>query len=310
VHRRERWYCPSSHEEVWTAGTYVERSPSGKGLRAIYTGGALCPGEKKNDFLENGERVEIYCGRAYVTITGQRLDEAGEQASKMPKAIKKTLEPIVKGSGLSKNAQPTKIEGDVLVSPDAAPLPNFTVGHARALLKRLPATWGEPGTGTWYRVAAALHLQFDGADEAYQALDEWSQNLDGYDEDANRRRWDAGFSHDANGARAVTTMRNWCSRLSRTASHRRSDTMQWGFARSAEEDFADGDEDEQAALPEYGDLREMADIWSMVDQRRRAGRLAGRGPHPARHRVVPGRWLGHIQVVPDHADLRRGCGWA
>lgn len=250
---------------VVESGTYVEKSPSGRGLRAVYSGGALCPGEKKNDFLDNGERVEIYCGRAYVTITGQRLEQAAEQAGKMPKSIKKTLEPIVKGSGVSRSAQPTRIEGDVLISPDAAPLPGFTAGHAKALLRRLPGTWGEPGTGTWYRVAAALHLQFDGAEEAYQVLDEWSHTLDGYDEDANRKRWDAGFSH-ASGREGVTTMRNLVFEAVENGKPPKRETMiQWGLARSEEEDFSEGET--EAVLPEYGDLREMADIWGMVNNK-------------------------------------------
>ena len=252
-------------EEVVESGTYVERSPWGRGRRAIYTGGSLCPGENKNDFLENGERVEIYCGRAFVTITGQRLEEASDQAKKMPAKIKKLLDPIVNSGG--KAAKTTTIEGgDGLVSMDAAPLPEMEIDHARVVISKLPDTWGEPGTGTWYRVAAALHLQFDGSEEAYELLDEWSRSKDGYDGDANRRRWNAGFSHD-NGKEGLTTMRNVVFEAIHNGNLKvKKETMQkWGLARRAEDDFDEDSEETEATLPEYGDLRQMADISNMVD---------------------------------------------
>lgn len=251
-------------EEVVESGTYVERSPSGRGLRAVYSGGSICPGEKKNDFLENGERVEIYCGRAFVTITGQRVDDASEQAKKMPAKIKKLLEPIVNSGGSSKPSKPS-IEGG-LASMDAAPLPEMEADHARIVIAKLPDTWGEPGTGTWYRVAAALHLQFDGSEEAYELLDEWSRDKPGYDPDGNRRRWDAGFSHD-NGKEGLTTMRNVVFEAIHNGNLKvKKETMQkWGLARRAEDDFDTDGEENEATLPEYGDLRQMADISNMVD---------------------------------------------
>lgn len=248
-------------QKVIDTGTYVEKSPSGTGLRAVYTGEAICAG-KRNGHIDTGERVEIYCGSAFVTITGHVLDGAVTPRP-LPKRIAKTLEPVV-NSGVN-SAGPKEDDGEgVLMSPDAAPLPELSIDHARVILGKLPEVWGQPGHGTWYRVAAALHLQFDGSEEAYQLLDEWSQGLDGYDEENNRKRWAAGFSHGA-GKEGLTTMRNLVFEAIQNGGLKvKAETMQkWGLARKADEDF-DADDSEAPVLPEYTDLDRMADIGRMV----------------------------------------------
>lgn len=50
-------------------------------------------------------------------------------------------------------------------------------------------------------------MQFKGSETGWRVLDEWSRDLEGYDEAVNRKRWDAGFSHQR-GKQAVTSMRN------------------------------------------------------------------------------------------------------
>lgn len=253
-------------QTVVGTGTYVEYSPSGKGLRAVYTGEAICAG-KRNGLLESGERVEIYCGSAFVTITGRVVGAECSKAVALPKKIKRLLEPVVRGGAQAVEAA-REVDGDVLLSPDAAPVPELSIDHARIILNKLPETWGEPGHGTWYRVAAALHLQFDGSEEAYQVLDEWSQGLDGYDSENNRKRWDAGFAHDA-GKSGITTMRNLVFESIQNGGLKvKASTMRkWGLARSVEEDFGDPDEDEKDlhVLPEYSELDRMFDIGRMLD---------------------------------------------
>ncbi len=256
-------------EVVCDTGTYVEYSPSGRGLRAIYTGEAVCSG-KRNGRLENEsrERVEIYCGSAFVTITGRLLGVQCSEPIDLPKKIKKMLQPVI-NSGVQAVETAREMDGDVLLSPDAAPVPEMTIDHARVILNKLPETWGEPGHGTWYRVAAALHLQFDGSEDAYTVLDEWSQGLDGYDSENNRKRWDAGFAHAA-GKSGITTMRNLVFEAIHNGGLKvKSSTMQrWGLARSlAEKDFGDPDEGEEKkrVLPEYSQLDQLADISVMLD---------------------------------------------
>lgn len=99
-----------------------------------------------------------------------------------------------------------------LRSIDARPVEGMTVEHAADLLAHLPAHWGMPGSGTWYKVAAALDLQFDGSDEAYQLLDQWSSTREGYDPEGNEGRWAIGFSHEGN----VLTMRGLAHEAKKT----------------------------------------------------------------------------------------------
>jgi RecA-family ATPase len=252
-------------QRVIKTGTYVERSPSGFGLRAVYTGGAVCQG-KRNGHIDGGERVEIYCGSAFVTITGRVVDEKHTKPIDLPKGIKRTLEPVIAGNGSGTQSAAVEVDGEMLMSPDAGPLPEFEMDHARVVLNKLPETWGTPGHGTWYRVAAALHLQFDGSEDAYTLLDEWSQGLDGYDPEANRRRWDAGFSHGG-GKEGLTTMRNLVFESIQNGGMRvKADTMQkWGLGRRVvEEDFEP--EVDEPSLPEFADLRRMANIHHKVTE--------------------------------------------
>lgn len=271
--------CISAHGEysefanaVVESGTYVERSPSGRGLRAIYTGGAVTPG-KRNGFIENGERVEIYCGNAFVTITGDRVDGSSRQATDLPEELAERLAPVISGGGTHNPDIPTSKheDGGALVSPDAAPIPEFTIDHAKVVLNKLPETWGQPGHGSWYKVAAALHLQFDGSEEGYEILDSWSQGIEGYDQESNRKRWKAGFSH-ASGKTNLTTMKNLVFEAVNNGGLRvRKETMQkWKLARTVDDDFdLDPDVDsvaEEAVLPEFIDLTRMSDIGEMLGE--------------------------------------------
>lgn len=249
-------------QQVIDTGTYVEKSPSGTGLRAVYTGEALIKG-KANGNIANGERIEIYCGSAFVTITGHSI---GGDPIAVPKKIKKTLAPVMAGGGFTAST-PVQVDGETLMSPDAAAIPELTIEHAKIILGKLPEVWGQPGHGTWYRVAAALHLQFDGSEEAYQLLDEWSQGVEGYDEESNRRRWQAGFSHGG-GREGLTTMRNLVFESIQNGGLKvKPETMQkWGLGRKVDEDFEDGAGINEATLPEYAELDRMADIGQMIDE--------------------------------------------
>lgn len=258
-------------QKVIKSGTYVEYSPSGKGLRAVYTGEAVCAG-KRNSHIESGERVEIYCGSAFVTITGNIVNADSDSPVDLPRNIKKILKPVVE-SGISGHL-PQEPGDDIIMPIDAAAIPEMTIAHAKVILDKLPETWGQPGHGSWYRVAAALHLQFEGNEEAYQLLDEWSQGLDGYDEDNNRKRWAAGFSHAA-GKHGLTTMRNLVFEAIQNGGLKvKADTMQkWGLARKVrnvdEDDFTDLDDIDvkKSVLPEYEELEHMVDISYMVERK-------------------------------------------
>lgn len=247
------------------SGTYVERSPSGRGLRAVYHG-AIVPGEKRNFRIENGERVEVYCGAAYTTFTGNREAGVPSEIIKLPKAIKATLVNGIKSSGQSTEATSstaTDSDGDALASMNAMPVQNMTPAQALRVLKGLPKHWGASGEGTWFQVAAALHMQFDGSDEGWEVLDEWSRDRDGYDQEGNRRRWEAGFSHDR-GKQNVRSMRNFVFEAKKAGVKFKQSTLEsWGLVREAQEKAAESEielPDEDGAQAEA-----MRRAWVPVD---------------------------------------------
>lgn len=248
--------------QVVDTGAYSEVSPSGRGLRAVFLG-AIAPNEKRNFHISNGERVEVYCGKAYTTFTGSALPSPasvvmGEKAPgdiiHMPSKIRNEL---IEGMGAvnpitAGNSTKTDSSASGLKSLQAVGLPKFTLEQARAILKRLPEDWGTEGNGTWYRVAAALHMQFDGSDEAYAVLDEWSSERSGYDEEGNRRRWDVGFSHDKMDKAQLTTMKSLVYRAMENGCKVSDATLKsWGLrrAKGASSTGVDDEEAEEESVP-------------------------------------------------------------
>lgn len=227
-------------ETLIESGSYVERSPSGRGLRAVFKG-AMLENTKRNFHIENGERVEVYCGSAYVTFTGNKVSRTRE-LTKLPRDISHTLKAGLEASGQNTGEGAGSVDGeDGLVSMNARPIPNMTPAQALRVLQALPAKWGSSGEGTWFQVAAALHMQFDGSDEGYEVLDTWSQGRDGYDEEGNRRRWDAGFSH-TRGKQNVLSMRNLVYEARDAGAKFKKSTLEsWGLKREAESKAAESD---------------------------------------------------------------------
>lgn len=250
-------------QQVIDSGTYVEISPSGRGLRAVYTGGAVIP-SKADENIENGERVELYCGGAFVTITGNVYGGVARPVIDLPSSLKRTLSPVIDaGNKVRTSATASSDDEGDLVHPDAAPLRDFTPDHARRVLAKLPSRWGAPETATWYQVAGALHLQFEGSEEAYAVLDEWSQGLDGYDEKGNRDRWEK-FRHSNKGG-SLKTMRNLVFEATKNGTFRpKQEIMEkWGLSRPADKDFDNEEEIVSVGgpgLPDYKDLLEMFSI--------------------------------------------------
>lgn len=61
-------------------GTYAERSPSGRGVRAFYKGALP-------DFKNHAEGVEVFHAKGYVTVTGNALPDATDDVQPLPDSI-------------------------------------------------------------------------------------------------------------------------------------------------------------------------------------------------------------------------------
>jgi hypothetical protein len=215
------------------SGTYVEVSPSGHGLRAVYAG-ALLDDKKRNFHMDNGERVEVHCGKGFVTFTGRSISQTRKVAP-MPDSMRTQL---IEGMGGTAES-PTASAGDNvngLASMNAIVLPNFTLEHARRVLNGLPAEYGDR-EDLWFKVAAAMKMQF--GDKGYATFDKWSSKHAGYEPDGNRDRWNKPFGHDR-GKQTVTSMRNLVFEASRKGTARISEkTMEsWGLGASAKHEPA------------------------------------------------------------------------
>lgn len=254
--------------ELIEHGSYVERSPSGRGLRAVYDG-SIIEDAKQNFHIDNGERVEVYCGKAYTTFTGNKLPSIElDDIQALPRGIKKRL---LKGMGDRATASSSEGDGGGLASMNAIALPNMTLGQAAKVLAGLPKEWGS-NEDKWWRVMAAAQLQFGKTEEVYAMLDEWLQTHSGYSEAGNRKRWDSGFSH-AHGKQKITSMRNLVfetiDEAKRTNKKQiRQDILEsWGLGRSAkkakplDDDLDDEvDDDIAAAWEKPVDLTDWADL--------------------------------------------------
>ncbi len=250
--------------ELIASGSYVERSPSGRGLRAVFDGALLHDG-KRNFHIDNGERVEVYCGKAYTTFTGNRVsNDTSSAVLALPSRLKRRLVRGMEASGQSVDAESddsANLQDSGLMSMDAAPLPNMTPGQALRVLQGLPDRWGAEGEGTWYRVAAAVHMQFDGSEEGWEVLDEWSRGRSGYNQEANRRRWDIGFSH-MRGKQVVTSMRNLVFEARDAGVKFKEATLRkWGLLREADKKAAEDD----IELPDDEASEEVRRAWQPVD---------------------------------------------
>lgn len=286
--------------ELIEHGSYIERSPSGRGLRAVYTG-ALIINEKRNFHIANGERVEVYCGKAYTTFTGNKLPSVRvDDVTPLPRVIRRKL---VRGMGDSSGpigAGPgDAVSGDegsgddALLSMNAAQIPNMSAAQCLRVLNGLPDHWGSEGEGTWYRVAAAVHMQFDGSEEGYEVLDQWSKGRGGYDAGGNRARWDAGFSH-ARGKQTVTSMRNLVFEARDAGAKFKKSTLEsWGLARAAEERAAE----DEIELPGDTLSAAVAAAWNPVD-------ISGWGEEsrPEGARALVRNWLyeGSVALFSSH----------
>ena len=282
--------------ELIEHGSYIERSPSGRGLRAVYSG-ALLIDEKRNFHIANGERVEVYCGKAYTTFTGNKLPSVKiDEVLPLPRGIRRTL---VKGMGDrvspgEGNAPSEGSDGDgVLMSMNAARIPNMSAAQCLRVLNGLPDRWGNEGEGTWFQVAGALHLQFNGSEEGYEVLDAWSKNRGGYDAENNRARWDAGFSHER-GKQTVLSMRNLVFEARDAGVKFKQSTLEsWGLARAAEERAAE----DEIELPSDALSAAVAAAWQPVD-------ISGWGSaeRPAGARPLVRNWLyeGSVALFSSH----------
>ena len=147
-------------------GTYCERSPSGKGVRAFYVG------QMRN--IGGGLRgVEVFSQSQFLTVTGDMLPGSPETIAELPDTVRAKLETFRKEPAKSAN-------GD---DRPAGPKPRMglSIEQARDLLAHLPADWCEDYLERWLYVCMAVHHEGDGAEPWRALLHEYSKRSTKYD---------------------------------------------------------------------------------------------------------------------------------
>lgn len=174
--------------------TYAEVSPSGRGFKLLVDIGddEVLAGLGKN----NGE-TEIYGGQRYFTITGNPLPSHSGIIAAMPAEFRTLAE--------SMGARTERRASNAQSASGGKQRSGIDIKAARAMLDHLPFQWLDVYTD-WLRAGMALHHEFNGAPEALELWDEWSQrNPQKYEEGACLARW-PGFGRPGKDEVTVRTL--------------------------------------------------------------------------------------------------------
>jgi putative DNA primase/helicase len=152
-------------------GTYSEISPSGRGVRAFFTGTLADRKDLKSDL-----KVEFFCGAGYVTVTGNLTPDCemwGWQDTVAP--LNERVVGFYKQRFGSVAEAADDDDADWLVS--LSPKVGLTIEKARVLVTAMDA---DSDYDTWLKVGQVLHHEFDGSAAGLALWKEWSEGSPKY----------------------------------------------------------------------------------------------------------------------------------
>ena len=157
-------------------GTYCERSPSGKGVRAFYLG------QMHN--IKGGKRgVEVFSQSQFLTVTGDMLPGSPVVIAPLPDALRAKLDTFRK----DETKPPDR--DDVPFGPKARM--GLTVEQVRDLLAHLPADYREEYAERWLHVCMAVHHEGQGSEPFRVLLHEYSRPSPKYDAAEVDKKYDS-----------------------------------------------------------------------------------------------------------------------
>lgn len=158
-------------------GTYAEVSPSGQGFKILVNIG---DDAKLAVIGKNTGDTEIYGSNRYFTVTGGILAGHAQVIAPMAEAFRDTAERM--GAAKHKLADMPEDRPKEAIGLD--------LQQTRELLDHLPFVWCD-SYSEWIKSGMALHHEFNGAPEALDLWDEWSQrNPQKYDPGACAGKWE------------------------------------------------------------------------------------------------------------------------
>jgi putative DNA primase/helicase len=159
------------HVEALCEGTYTEFSPSGRGVRAFFTGSLL----SKKDVPPNMRGpwpIEVFGHNGFVTVTGNvtpACDMFGWAASAIPCTA--AVYEMYRARGWDTMAQAVDTAGaDALM----ALAPNLGLTHAQ-IAEHLALLPTDLDYDTWLGVGQSVHQETRGSDEGFRLWDNWSK---------------------------------------------------------------------------------------------------------------------------------------
>ena len=230
---------------VSQAGSYTEVTPSGEGVRVIGTYSGDVPIHKPFK-LAGGGKGEIYFrATRYVTITGDRLDNAPDALLPLDETVSTILREAITikdgaGASASTDLIPLPGDDDPVLDIDTRPALNLSHDQIKRYLSMLPPHDAKDETGTawwsydrWLQTIFAVHDDTDGSEEGYSLVDEWCQGTPYYDEDGLRKKWDSARGSNVGQSRtSIRTVIKWANDWTKPQREEKFDKLLARIARA------------------------------------------------------------------------------
>jgi Primase C terminal 2 (PriCT-2)/Family of unknown function (DUF5906) len=158
--------------EALCSGTYTEYSPSGTGVRALFSGSLI---SHKDTKCERGPfALEVFGNTGFVTITGNATPAT------LMWGLEDVVAPVTPAvmDEYTRRGWSTAValgSGDDLMA--LSPTLGWTLAEARRYLFDCPATCGRED---WLKALMAVHHELGGSEDAFKLVDEWSATGDNY----------------------------------------------------------------------------------------------------------------------------------
>jgi hypothetical protein len=157
-------------------GTYAEKSPSDKGIRAFWRGNV--PDAKNHE-----AGIELFCGKGFLTVTGNEiLDNFQMDVAPLPPATRtRLLELVGHGQGVP--------GGKKTLNEPASTFPAAPSDIARieSALAAIPSD----DYDTWLHVGMGLKQEL--GEDGFTLWDKWSQSSEEYEQEACLKKWKNGI---------------------------------------------------------------------------------------------------------------------
>jgi P4 family phage/plasmid primase-like protien len=151
--------------------TYMETSPSGKGVRAFYTGSLKNRKDNRPERTDGLPDMEVFSSNGFVTVTGN-VDHTSSMCGYCD-SLKPLSNLVLQDYHLrfGDGAKVVVSDDRINLLTGVKPKRDITLGEMREMLISISPSLGRD---EWLKVLMGLHHEFDGSKEALSLAIEWS----------------------------------------------------------------------------------------------------------------------------------------